>query len=535
MNRLVAFSLSLSFLGTLIGAAHSQYYYPIRSYPPANPYTLPMSYYPYTGYPQSYGWAMPNAGYYYPQAQPVMVVPAASSPTAFPSPVATWSPVETQPAGQLEAPGTGSTAPGTLVPGTVLVDARQTATNGQGSAPGQPAPANPTPWSASIPDGNHAPNCDLGCKEKCGPPGRIWGRAEYLLWSTREMNLPPLVTTGPASATGPILGAPGTTVLFGGDEVGDDFWRSGGRFTLGFWLNECQTKGIEASYFFLGSPANDFNAGSTGAPGTAIIGRPFFDTSTGAPGVQFVAFPGFAAGAVNVGINSSLQGADVNGICNLCCDCCYRLDLLVGPRWLQLDESITITEDITLLDDLPGEIFFGFGLPVAAGTHIVVSDRFATHNAFYGAQIGARYERQRGNFYVQLLGKLAVGVTHQTLDVEGSTTITPPGGAAVTAPGGLYALPGNIGHYARDVFTVAPEVGINVGCQATNNLRVFVGYTFLYWSNVARPGDQINLSLNSTLTPASINAPTGPPTPPLTIQGTPFWAHGINVGFDFRF
>jgi Putative beta barrel porin-7 (BBP7) len=42
------------------------------------------------------------------------------------------------------------------------------------------------------------------------------------------------------------------------------------------------------------------------------------------------------------------------------------------------------------------------------------------------------------------------------------------GGATVTTPGGLYALPGNIGHYTHDEFSVVPELGINVGYQVTN-------------------------------------------------------------------
>jgi len=350
------------------------------------------------------------------------------------------------------------------------------------------------------------------------------------------MKVPPLVTTGPLSATGPTLGAPGTTVLFGGDEIDDDFLRSGGRFTLGFWLNECQTKGIEASYFFLGSRSTNFDASSSGAPGSSLLGRPFFDTSTGTQGVELLAVPGFAAGAVRVGTNSNLQGAEVNGICNLCCGCCYRLDLLAGPRWLELDERITITESTTLLANPATPAFFaGSGLPVVAGDHIVTTDRFSTHNDFYGGQIGARYELRRGKAYVDLLGKVALGVTHQTLEVDGSTAVTPPGGATVTTPGGLYALPGNIGHYTHDEFAVVTEVGINAGYQLTNHLRGFVGYTFLYWSDVARPVDQIDRNVNSTLVPTSIVAPGGPPTLPLAIKDTPFWAHGVNVGLEFRF
>ena len=55
----------------------------------------------------------------------------------------------------------------------------------------------------------------------CGPPGRVWLRADYLMWFTTGTRLPPLVTTSPqgtpANQAG-VLGAPGTTILFGGSD-----------------------------------------------------------------------------------------------------------------------------------------------------------------------------------------------------------------------------------------------------------------------------------------------------------------------------
>ena len=58
----------------------------------------------------------------------------------------------------------------------------------------------------------------------------IWGSAELLLGNTSGVNVPPLVTTGPASAglLAGAVGAPGTTVLFGGRKMLDN-WRTGMR------------------------------------------------------------------------------------------------------------------------------------------------------------------------------------------------------------------------------------------------------------------------------------------------------------------
>jgi hypothetical protein len=135
----------------------------------------------------------------------------------------------------------------------------------------------------------------------CGPDGRVWVSGEYLLWWIKGNRVPPLVTTGPGDPTQvPPPGAPGaagTRALFGGDTLDRDPF-SGGRFTAGYWLNCSQTVGLEAGYFFLGPRSDDFRTASTGAPGSAVIARPFFDVSSGLPNSELIAFPGLASGAV---------------------------------------------------------------------------------------------------------------------------------------------------------------------------------------------------------------------------------------------
>src|SRR5204862_492234 len=83
------------------------------------------------------------------------------------------------------------------------------------------------------------------------------------------------------------------------------------------------------------------------------------------------------------------------------------------------------------------------------------------------------------------------------------------------AQGGLLALPSNIGRYSRDRFAVLPEASINLGYQVTPWLRATAGYTFLYCSNVVRPGDQVNLAVNPTQLPSNLTAPapSGPAHP----------------------
>jgi len=364
--------------------------------------------------------------------------------------------------------------------------------------------------------------------------GRFWFNAEYLLWWIEKGNIPPLATASPADGGGAI-GDPGTVILFG-DNLDYDA-RHGGRFTFGMWL-DCQHKfGIEGSYFFLdGSPAG-FNASSNGADGTFVLTRPFINAIDGSLTFQLVAVPGVIAGDLGISSGSSLQNGELNLLCNQCCrkeTCCaagFRLDVLAGMRYLELNENLTIAENLLFLIDVPEDdpVFL-------AGSTIRVVDEFTTRNRFYGAQVGARAEWQRGRCFVNVLGKLALGNMHQEVRVTGTTTFTDPGAAPIVQPGGLLAQATNGGRRSRDQFSVVSEIGVNVGCQLTQRWRASAGYSFLYVSSVVRPGDQIDLAVNPNQLPSAAGPGTldGPARPAPLFQGTDFWAQGMNFGLEYR-
>ena len=56
-------------------------------------------------------------------------------------------------------------------------------------------------------------------------------------------------------------------------------------------------------------------------------------------------------------------------------------------------------------------------------------------------------------------------------------------------------------HYERDMFAVLPWAGIRLGAQVTCHLRAYVGYDYMYLSNVARAGEQIDPRVNTTQRP----------------------------------
>jgi hypothetical protein len=58
------------------------------------------------------------------------------------------------------------------------------------------------------------------------------------------------------------------------------------------------------------------------------------------------------------------------------------------------------------------------------------------------------------------------------------------------------------------------------------------GYDFLYWSRVARPGEQIDRSLNLTQSPVfGTGTLVGPACPAPLIDSTDYFVHGLNFGF----
>jgi hypothetical protein len=351
---------------------------------------------------------------------------------------------------------------------------------------------------------------------------RLYGSVDYLLWWFKDSHIPPLVTTGPPGSSG-ILGAPGTVVLFGGSRF-DSEDHSGVRATIGYWLGDCQKLGIEASYFVLGSRANGFMANSNDFP---VLARPFFNLNSGMEFSQVTASPNLSTGSITVAGSSRLWGAEVNARTPLCCGCGYRVDGFAGIRYLDLRESLSIGENIQVLP----------GVPQFGGDQITVLDSFGTQNQFVGGQIGVDAEFNYGTWFADVRGKLAIGSTAQTVDIVGNQLITAPDGTTTAASGGLLALSTNIGHHVRYRFGVVPEMGINLGYRVTDNLRLYLGYSFLYWNSLLRPGDQIDRVVDVTKIPNfPVNAvPTSAARPAVLFKDSEFWAQGINCGLEFRY
>jgi hypothetical protein len=134
-----------------------------------------------------------------------------------------------------------------------------------------------------------------------------------------------------------------------------------------------------------------------------------------------------------------------------------RVDGLVGYRYVQLHEKVTVFAPTFLVDE-------------------------SARNEVHAFQLGALANYRIGSYFSEVVGKLAVG--HNA----GSVTIN----GVRTTDGGLCWVP---------EFSMRAGYQLGEGCWAT------LGYTFLYLSNVERPG-----------------------------RGeTNFFLHGLLFGFERRF
>ena len=354
------------------------------------------------------------------------------------------------------------------------------------------------------------------------PPQQVWASAEYLLWWIKDGNLPPLATVGPVAGQG-ILGAAGTMAVLNGSDLSSNPY-SGARFRAGLWLDPAQKCGLEVGYFFLCPQTEHF---TPDCPPGQVLGRPFFNTTSGLRDAQLVCLPGVAQGGFRASEETCLQGGEINAASRCLRTSCLSLDLLGGFRILSLQDDLNIDESVRVAP----------AVPLLGGRSFQVSDEFNARTRFYGGQVGVRGQYQYNRLWVNVQGKIALGSSDESVQIQGSTQTTYPNGTRTTIPAGLLALATNSGHFDRQAFAVVPEVGVNFGFQLTKGLSAFLGYNFLYWSNVVRPGDQIDLALNENRIPSSLNfgRPGGSSRPAFSFKDSDFWAQGINVGLQFQY
>lgn len=354
--------------------------------------------------------------------------------------------------------------------------------------------------------------------------GHLYWGAEILGWATKGVHAPALVTTSPpgtAQTDAGVIGAPGTTILFG-DETINKRMRPGGRLTIGWWFDPNQYRGIEFQYMELDSP-HRFQASSSG--GSPILARPIVDANTGDNSSVITSYPGVQNGSITVDNDLQLTSTGILFRDLFWASQIARVDYLVGYRHAHLFDRVRTFENLTSLDASSG---------FPDGTAITRGDQFRTVNQFDGADFGFKgWWSPSGTLALTSLTKVAIGATNNDVIVNGYTT-TGSGRTATTTQGGVLALPSNIHSRAIQDFGYIYEVGGGLEWRPYCYWKFTLGYTFFYWNQVARAASQIDTRIDQGQL-AQNNSPTNCGCPAFHLRTTSFWAQGLNAGFNYQF
>jgi len=354
---------------------------------------------------------------------------------------------------------------------------------------------------------------------------RFYGGVDYLLWQVKGAPLSvPLVSSGPIATTHHgLVGAPAdngadSTILYGapyepakgGNDTQDFKMFSGARITAGYWLDDARRFAIEGSGFKLQTRTAGYSVRGDSS-GNPVLGFPVYNNVPYSIGDLTIfagedslppSLPddplrvranGVIVGGMSITNKLKFWGADASGVFNIHRSRWWELSGVVGFRYLNLSEDFYLTGDIT-----------GISGPYE-GQGGVVWDNFQTKNRFYGALIGMRNKFLWGPWSLDLATSVALGASKQEISISGGfTSINFASGAG---PEGVFAQPANEGTYGSTRFAFVPEVRAKVGYDITPAITLTAGYDFIYYSNVVRPGDQINRELPKGQTFEQAQAP----------------------------
>lgn len=244
---------------------------------------------------------------------------------------------------------------------------------------------------------------------------------------------------------------------------------SGGRFRFGAAVNDTGTIGYDVRYTFVAIPTQ--TVGSVDSLGSTWVST-----------------------------HSRIAGWEIGGIGHLYSGPGLNVNATAGYRYFALYEGLSV-EQYRLLG------------PTLSGS----ADDFGARTRFHGGQMGLRADFSRGPAFVEVAGAVALGQSAEAVTATGKTAAFTLGvpGPQVTASGVLVG-PANAGRFTRSAFAVLPEASVKVGCRLGDRSRAYVGYTFLYLSDVARPADALDASTSPGL-------------------GSEFWVQGLTLGLECRY
>jgi hypothetical protein len=359
----------------------------------------------------------------------------------------------------------------------------------------------------------------------CCGRNSFWVTGDALVGWVAGAQVPPLVSTSPAGtpqANAGVFGRPGYQTVVGGGSVNEDAV-PGVQLSAGYWFADRQIPGVEGGFFILGRTSTSFAVGSDGS---TILARPFISPNIGAPISALVSFPGLATGGVRGELsNDPLVGANLDFVQRFLCQEHVRLDVMAGYRYLHFGDQFQMYQALTTN-----------AAPFVPGTQLLLGDTFTGDDNFHGLDLGLRGTFLWNSFSLELLGKVAGGYMTREMTIVGSTLTIVPGAATAASPvpGGLLALPSNMGTFDTHDWACSTQLGINLGWQINDNLRLRVGYTYLVWFGVERASEQVDLVINETQLPSANVPVTSVARPAFVGVKSDLAVQTVNLGLEVR-
>lgn len=348
----------------------------------------------------------------------------------------------------------------------------------------------------------------------CGKNPNLWLQAEALLWFPQSRTNPALAATAPAGQF-PSLNNPNAVPI--GQQFGNNL-SPGLRLDAGRYFGD-GSFGIGGRFWILSEDDDTFSLSGNGT--NQSIGRPFFNASPGA-GFEDAVQNAFEDGGVDtfdgsVSADASLTiiAAEAYGRLNLGSGKQYHTDLIGGYSYFGIDDDLSITSRSTDKQD---------------GGVTRFNDVFNTSNDFHGGQLGTETILRRGRWVARSLTKVHLGNMNQQVAISGTGSVSATNVSPVLPFGNGLLAGGANGVFTRDDFAFAPEMNLKLGYRFRDHITFSVGYSFIYWSQVALAGQQIDRNL-------VIDATTGvqPRSLPYSIKNSGFWAQGVDLGTTIEF
>ncbi len=347
--------------------------------------------------------------------------------------------------------------------------------------------------------------------------GHLYFGMDIMGWATKGVHAPALVTTS-SLGDGGVIGEGDTSVLFG-DEFIHNEMRAGGKLTIGWWFDPNQTSGVEWHYFELDGKRIRFNAFDD--TGDIVIARPIIDAGSGDNGAVITASD-VQNGSIRVSSNLQLTSTGILYRDLLFGTQFARVDYLVGYRHALLRDRLRTDESISALD----------GGDFTEDDVITRVDKFQTINQFDGADLGLKFWWSKsGKLALTGLSKIAIGATNNNVIIDGFTSVR-SGVTTTRTDGGVLTQPSNMGRQAAQRFGFVSEVGLGLEWEPACQFKFNLGYTWLYWSRVARAVNQIDTTVDvDQLAPNNSSGSR----PEFNLDTSSFWAQGLTGGFTYQF